>query len=50
VMERLHRSKTRRAPSVALGDDIRFEGKRVVGSGLAVDGELVQLSAYGDAS
>jgi hypothetical protein len=30
--------------------DRRFEGKGVIGSGLAVDGELVQLSAYGDAS
>jgi hypothetical protein len=48
VIERLSRSKTRRATSVALGDDIRFEGKGVIGSGLAVDGELVQLSAYGD--
>ena len=50
VIERLSRSKTRRATSVALGDDIRFEGKGVIGSGLAIDGELVQLSAYGDGS
>jgi hypothetical protein len=49
VMERLSRSKTRRTASVALGDGVRFEGKGVIGSGLAVDGELVQLSAYGDA-
>ena len=30
--------------------DLRIEGKGVIASGLAVDGELVQISAYGDAS
>jgi hypothetical protein len=50
VMDALCRSVNRRGPSVALGDDIRIEGKGVIGSGLTVDGELIQLSAYGDAS
>jgi hypothetical protein len=49
VMETLGRCINRRGPSVALGDDIRIEGKGVIGSGLEVDGELVQLSAYGEA-
>ncbi len=48
VLEQLARCKKRQTPSVALGEDVRFEGKGVIGSGLAVDGELVQLSAYGD--
>ena len=46
VIKRLCSCTERRAPSVALGEDVRFEGKGVIGSGLAVDGELVQLSAY----
>jgi hypothetical protein len=49
VMETLGRCINRRGPSVALGDDIRIEGKGVIGSGLEVEGELVQLSAYGEA-
>lgn len=37
-----------RRPSVALGSDLRVEGKGVIASGLEVDGELVQISAYGE--
>jgi hypothetical protein len=33
-------------PSVALGDDVRLRGPGVIGSGLAVDGELLQVSAF----
>ena len=33
-------------PSAALGVDIRLRGTRVIGSGLRVDGETVQLSAF----
>jgi hypothetical protein len=33
-------------PSVGLGDDVRLRGERVVGSGLELDGELLQLSAF----
>ena len=36
----------RREPSVGLGEDVRVSAKGLVGSGLELDGELVQLSAY----
>jgi len=35
-----------RRPSAGLCDDLRLRGDRVVGSGLALDGELVQLCAF----
>jgi hypothetical protein len=35
-----------RRPSVALGEDVRLRSESVVGSGLELDGELIQLSAY----
>lgn len=35
-----------RGPSAGLGDDIRLNEDRVIGSGLELDGELLQLSAY----
>jgi hypothetical protein len=35
-----------RRPAVALGKDVRLRGDGVVGSGLQLDGELIQLSAY----
>jgi hypothetical protein len=35
-----------RQPSVGLGDDVRLRGEHVVGSGLELDGELLQLSAF----
>lgn len=35
-----------RQPSAGLGDDVRLRGERVIGSGLELDGELVQLSAF----
>ena len=37
---------TLRQPSAARGDDLRLRGARVVGSGLALGEELVQLSAF----
>jgi hypothetical protein len=37
-----------RRPSVSLGSDVRLQGKSVVASGLEVDGELVQISGYGE--
>jgi hypothetical protein len=46
----LRRCLAKRGPSVALGEDVRIEGKGAIASGLALDGELVQISAYGDAS
>jgi hypothetical protein len=33
-------------PSVGLGDDLRLRSELVIGSGLEVDGELIQLSAF----
>ncbi len=35
-----------RRPSAGLGDDVRLRGDGVVGSGLELDGELLQLSAF----
>jgi hypothetical protein len=35
-----------RQPSAGLGDDVRLRGESVVGSGLELDGELIQLSAF----
>jgi hypothetical protein len=35
-----------RQPSAGLGDDVRLRGERVIGSGLELDGELLQLSAF----
>jgi hypothetical protein len=37
----------RREPSVSVGDDVRLCEKGLVGSGLELDGELLQLSAFG---
>ena len=33
-------------PSVGLGNDVRLRGERVIGSGLELEGELLQLSAF----
>ena len=35
-----------RRPSAALGEDVRFRGQGVVGSGLELDGEVVQRCAF----
>jgi hypothetical protein len=35
-----------RQASVGLGDDVRLRGELVIGSGLELDGELLQLSAF----
>ncbi|MGH3077654.1 MAG: ARPP-1 family domain-containing protein [Gaiellaceae bacterium] len=37
---------TTRQPSAGLGEDVRLRGERIVGSGLELDGELIQLSAF----
>ena len=39
-------SLSSRSPSVGLGEDVRLRGERIVGSGLELDGELIQLSAF----
>ena len=40
------RAEQSRQPSPALGDDVRLRSGQVVGSGLELDGELIQLSAF----
>ena len=35
-----------RQPSAGLGEDVRLRGERVIGSGLELDGEVLQLSAF----
>ena len=35
-----------RGPSAGLGEDVRLRGPRVIGSGLELEGELLQLSAF----
>ena len=35
-----------RGPSAGLGEDVRLRGDRIVGSGLELDGERIQLSAF----
>ena len=39
-----HRVRT--APAIGLGAAVHFTGRRAGGTGLAVDGELVQLAVY----
>jgi hypothetical protein len=48
VEEVVSAERTRR-PSAGLGEDVRLEGSRVIGSGLELDGELLQLSAFSSA-
>ena len=47
VLATLCRCLAKRGPSVALGEDVRIEGKGAIATGLAFGGELVQISAYG---
>jgi hypothetical protein len=39
-------ARATRGPSAGLGDDLRLRGDGVIGSGLELDGELLQLSAF----
>ena len=39
-------ARPRRERSVGMGDDVRLEANAVIGSGLALGPELIQLSAY----
>jgi ARG/rhodanese/phosphatase superfamily protein len=45
-LEAVATARPRRGRSVGLGDDLRLEGHGVIGSGLALGPELIQLSAY----
>ena len=37
---------TTRQPSAGLGEDVRLRGERVIGSGLVLEGETIQLSGF----
>jgi hypothetical protein len=43
---RIDRAELSRQPSVGLGEDLRLRGEQAIGSGLELDGELIQLSAF----
>jgi hypothetical protein len=40
------RAQVSRQPSAGLGEDVRLRSEHAIGSGLELDGELVQLSAF----
>ncbi len=39
-------ARATRGPSAGLGEDVRMRGDGVIGSGLDLDGEMIQLSAF----
>ncbi len=45
-VEATEAAATARQPSPGLGEDVRLSGERVLGSGLELDGELLQLCAF----
>lgn len=45
-LSRVEAADWARQPSAGLGEDVRLRGERVIGSGLELDGELLQLSAF----
>jgi hypothetical protein len=45
-VEELGEARATRGPSAGLGEDVRLRGEGVVGSGLVLDGETIQLSAF----
>jgi len=45
-MSRVAEAPCASGPSAGLGLDVRLRGERVIGSGLELDGELLQLSAF----
>ena len=42
----IERARATRRPSAGLGEDVRLSGDGVIGSGLELDGEPIQLSAF----
>jgi hypothetical protein len=40
------RARPTQQPSVGLGNDVRLRGDRIIGAGLELGGELLQLSAF----
>jgi hypothetical protein len=45
-VDEVGQARVTRGPSAGLGEDVRLRGEAVVGSGLALDGETIQLSAF----
>jgi len=45
-VERVGSVQATRGPSAGLGEDLRLRGRGVVGSGLELGDELIQLSAF----
>lgn len=46
LIERVDGLLATRQPSAGLGEDVRLRGQGVIGSGLELEGELIQLSAF----
>jgi hypothetical protein len=46
LVSSVEKAECTRGPSAGLGEDVRLRGERVIGSGLELDGELLQLSAF----
>ena len=46
LRRRASATRATRGPSAGLGEDVRLRGARVIGSGLELDGETIQLSAF----
>ncbi len=46
LISTIGRAEWSRQPSAGLGEDVRVRSEHVIGSGLELDGELVQLSAF----
>lgn len=44
--ERVEQALTTRQPSAGLGEDVRLRGERIIGSGLELEGKVIQLSAF----
>jgi hypothetical protein len=45
-LQQVDSTEESRQQSVGLGDDVRRRGENVIGSGLELDGEPIQLSAF----
>jgi hypothetical protein len=48
-LDEIERAPAAEGPSAGLGSDVRLRGAGLIGSGLRVDGETVQLSAFSSA-
>ena len=46
ILDETRKADWSRQPSAGLGEDIRLRSERVLGSGLELEGELLQLSSF----